>query len=408
LSDIPTTASSTVNAKPTSIDGTRPVVFTAIEPRIAPNTVGTHIFLIGTGFTENVDSLVLTVNGKSISSDNYQVAEFNGQFYVKWILGKIIAVDYSGIVVVALGRNGQNEQHQTQQLQFFSTQSSQIGPDMLFYPFVQTTVQISGLPGMTQGSPYCVFYVQNRITDVPKVISFNPAQLNDEIYQCSLSPDSYAGKSAKIFVNILLDKPRFATPDYPNVDNLLRKEYFADASNLANFITLIAPAPIITGAQFSDNGASVVVTFDRAVQIINADTYMESDYLTPFKGSISCRNVFDSNLSGKYEETIGDCTISLNTIGSIDINLSGKFSNKDINALAVNDWVGLLNNTIAAAGEAFSRTASGSSQVSPPPNIPIPRLQVLFSTIVTECSDVLWDFSQSSSCMYSLIILTFL
>jgi hypothetical protein len=61
------------------------------------------------------------------------------------------------------------------------------------------------------------------------------------------------------------------------------------------------------------------------------------------------------------------------------------------------DWVGLLNNTVAAGGEVFSKTATGKTQVMSPPNIPLPKLQVFYSSIVTECSDITWDFSLSST-----------
>jgi hypothetical protein len=120
--------------------------------------------------------------------------------------------------------------------------------------------------------------------------------------------------------------------------------------------------------------------------------------LTQLVGSIPCASVFDSDfgLYGKFEAVSDNCLISQNELGSIDINLPDEFSNTDAAALAVGDWVGLLNNTIAAGGEVFSKTASGKAQVASPDVIPLPKLQVLYSTIVTACSDVIWDFSLSS------------
>jgi hypothetical protein len=374
------------------------VKLTAIEPQIAKNRAGSTIFLLGSGLTENAKSLVLSVNGKLIGKNEYTVVNLKGQYFVKWVLTETSTYEGSVMVEVALGKNDQSEQSEARQLQFFDPSVSQIFPASFNYPFAETSIQIAGLPMFPTGTPLCVFYLQSD--DEGQIISFVSPQIDSGVYVCALSPISVQGKSAKIFVDILLDTPKFATPDHPDVEDYLRIDNFASVS--PKFIALIAPAPILTGAKFSDNGASVVVSFDRAIQIINAKTYIESDYLTlsPVVGSVSCADVLNSDFTvyGKFEGTAGECLISQNEYGSFDINISGEFANTDILALAVDDWVGLLNNTIASSGEEFSMTAAGEIQVLPPTIIPSPLLQVLYSPVITECSDtVIWDFSLSST-----------
>jgi hypothetical protein len=262
---------------------------------------------------------------------------------------------------------------------------------------VTSTAKLPEFTELTTSYPLCVF----SVNDI--VIYTNATSASEGIYYCSLTANQvFEGKSAKINVDILYYTPQVATPQYPNIVNYMRKDSFA--SEAAPYIALIAPAPVLQGAQFSENGASVVISFDRAVQVIDASVYTESDLMTlmPLVDPISCASVFnpDALAYGKFEDTTlenGGCSISQNKLGTIDINLSGQFANTDLSALAVNDYVGLMNNTIAAGGEVFSKTATGKIQVASPQVVPSPQLQVLYSNIVTECSDVVWDFSISST-----------
>jgi hypothetical protein len=310
------------------------VQFSAIEPKMAANKVGSTIYLLGAGLSDNEDALVLTVNGAAIDKEEYSVTELNGQEFVEWVVATAAYEGSAAVVDVTLAKNdGTAEASPAQQIQFFEPTALQISPVSLMYPFVETSVQVSGAPVFSSGSPLCVFYILDA------VVSFGTPEFSGTTYVCTISPDAVVGKSAAIYVTILLETPEFATSGYPDVDNYLRKDGFVDTGLTASYISLIAPAPVLMGASFSDNGASVVVSFDRGIQLVIASTYVDSDFMTLERqlDPIKCVDVFDSNfgLYGKFEDVSGECTITQSEESSIDINLSGEFANTDLLALAV-------------------------------------------------------------------------
>jgi hypothetical protein len=188
------------------------LVFTAIEPRIVPNRVGTTLYLLGSGLTENADSIVLTVNGNVVidKTDYSVVQDAAGQQFVEWVMNGDIAIESEGVVEVQISKPDQDpaEAANLQILRLFSPEASQITsftPTKIDYPFSQVSVEIMGPLVFAEYQSVCVFYVGDQ------VISSETAITQGGAYFCALSSLLYKERSGRINLSILYDTPQVPT-----------------------------------------------------------------------------------------------------------------------------------------------------------------------------------------------------
>lgn len=236
----------------------------------------------------------------------------------------------------------------------------------------------------------CVFY--NPQSNL--YIGSNLNYIHGTLFSCYAPALPSAGNWT---LYILGSYARYNTSLHTPVCSFNRPESFIAQTNLE----VLAKAPKMTNALFSDTGANVLIHFDKAIQVkgLTAATTVPCSRVFnttvqpgPWKSKKSNSN---TRVYGNFAQYDSDCSISLQGVDTLVITMTNDFVTTASLPLGTGQFLLLRNNAVYEAG-GFSAPASGFIMVAEPKVIPNPIGDILAASVLPLCANYEMDFTHIS------------
>ncbi|KAJ3194189.1 hypothetical protein HK101_003309 [Irineochytrium annulatum] len=378
-------------------------VLYGVDPAVVPSVAGVPILFAGSGFTA---SSVVYINEQPVNSSLVTILSDSAI---------IVSVDVTAFPgsegVVSAYVDGSLSYN----IKYYSVEDriDTITANTLFTGSKEEALGLYGsFPASNIASgAACVFNVTDNGVMTPLTY------VNSTYATCNLPVVEHSGK---LTVNVIMSVPTFDAPTnsfgIPTSHiNLVRpglfmptgfKGAFAGSAPI-NALSVISPAPVVTGARFSTSGASIIVTLSAPAQIISYSSYEASSSQVVFvdlSSPVPCSTVFVTNYQGPSNVVPGklardgnptDCLLTQLSPTQLKLSLDSRFANSDPAAIAPLNLIVARVNTLWAANAAYSQLAQSTATVQYPLTIAAPVVAVNAPQYLPNCpgTDLVIDMS---------------
>ncbi|KAJ1555249.1 hypothetical protein HK096_005964, partial [Nowakowskiella sp. JEL0078] len=368
-----------------------------IEPAVIPNVVLTKVTLIGTNLyfdplvtsDSTLQPIKIYVNHIQVPPEYILGSADPGALFVTFSLPWQLPQVHNSTVIVQVVQSGAlNPSVLTAgiDLKYYDATKSRIfGSLIKTYVHSSEVLSLQGVGFIRYPEPICVFNVSGSVS------AFKAKVESYSLVHCLGIPD--IAVSGNVSVEIMYSTPHFNTPIYSK-RNLWRPSLFL-AQEGSVILQVFEKAPMIIYAAFSNDGGSIMLNFDRSVDILNPASSVD---LFSSSYSISCSKMFKTMSPGFafLSQNDSDCSVSKSSPIKFTLYIKSLFASTFPNAVKPGDLLAVKENTVYIAGATFSDSSNSTITIGQPSKITLPTISVVAPALVPSCAGIQFDLSATS------------